>query len=123
MTPTGWRAGGSFVGPTGEIGIVVVPTGSGPWGGLIAPDGSYYVSIQGRGSYVEQTVTGLSPDSPYNVVFWAAERPDYGSAESIRVVVDGVVALDSSHPQATFGQLTAVFVASGSNAIIRFVND
>lgn len=114
MTPTGWSAGG---------GVVVVPSGSGPWGGLETPDGSYYVSVQGSGAYVEQTLRGLSPGTAYNVQFWAAERPGYGKAESMRVVVDGVVVLDSSHPPETFSQLTAVFVASASTAVVRFEND
>lgn len=114
MTPTGWRAGG---------GVVVVPTGSGPWGGLVTPDGSYYVSVQGSGSFVEQTVSGLRPGTAYNVQFWTAERPGYGNAESLRVVVDGVVVMDSSHPPETFSHLTAVFVASASSAVVRFEND
>ena len=41
----------------------------------------------------------------------------------MRVVVDGVVVLDSSHPPATFQPLTAVFVATSSSAVIRFEND
>lgn len=49
MTPTGWRASG---------GVIVVPSGSAPWGGLQTPDGDFYASVQGSGSFLEQTVTG-----------------------------------------------------------------
>ena len=41
----------------------------------------------------------------------------------MRVLVDGVPVLDSSHPPADFQQLTAVFVASGATAVVRFEND
>ena len=66
---------------------------------------------------------GLSAGSAYNINFWAAERPGYGAAESMRVVVDGAVVMDSSHPPEAFQQLTAVFVSQGSSATIRFEND
>ena len=41
----------------------------------------------------------------------------------MRVVVDGAVVMDSSHPPEAFQQLTAVFVSQGSSATIRFEND
>ena len=66
---------------------------------------------------------GLSAGSAYNIIFWTAERPGYGAAESMRVVVDGAVVMDSSHPPEVFQQLTAVFVSQGSTAMIRFEND
>ena len=66
---------------------------------------------------------GLSVGSAYTIGFWLAERPGYGEQESMRVIVDGVVVMDSTHPPATFRQLTAVFVSQGSSATIRFEND
>merc|ERR1711939_702314 len=47
MTPTGWTNGGG--------GTIVVQSGNGPWGGLNAASGPYFASIQGVGSYLEQT--------------------------------------------------------------------
>ena len=52
-----------------------VLSGSQPWGGLETTDGRYYVSVQGSGSFIEQTVSGLTPGAAYNVDFIAAERP------------------------------------------------
>ena len=66
---------------------------------------------------------GLSIGSTYTIGFWAAERLGYGELESMRVTVDGVVVMDSTHPTPTFTHLTAVFVSQGSSATIRFEND
>ena len=85
-----------------------VPQGSGPWGGLSSPAaGNYYVSVQGSGSYVEQTVTGLVDGSAYDLTFWTAERPGYSNSESMRVLVDGVPVLDSSQPPCSWRRAPA----------------
>ena len=73
QTPTGWLAGG---------GVVVIPSGSAPWGGLETTEGSHYCAVQGSGSFVEQAVLGLTAGSAYDVNFLAAERPGYGADES-----------------------------------------
>ena len=49
---------------------VVVPSGSGPWGGLQTPDGRFYVSVQGSGSFVEQEVRGASLALPLPARRW-----------------------------------------------------
>ena len=60
-----------------------VPSGSGPWGGLVniydssngpTDVGTYYAAVQGSGSYVEQTVS-VTAGSAYDIHFMAAERP------------------------------------------------
>eukprot|EP01043_Picozoa_sp_COSAG02_P074289 COSAG02_NODE_14809_length_1234_cov_1.156828_2_plen_282_part_01 len=105
---------------------MVVPSGNPNWGGNTAPDGSYYVVLQNRGSYVEQTVGGLRPGYAYSVQFWVTERTGrYGNGndETMRVVVDGVAVTESLNPPATFTQMTAVFVASTDSAVVRFEND
>lgn len=114
MTPTGW---------TGAGGVVQIPSASGPWGGLAAPSGAYYAGVQGSGSFLQQDVRGLTAGVPYNLNVWAAERPGYGNSESMRILVDGIPIFDSHHPPEQFVQQTAVFVASGPSAQVRFEND
>jgi hypothetical protein len=114
MTPTGWVVSG---------GVVQIPSGSGPWGGLATPSGSYYAGVQGSGAFIQQDVDGLAAGVAYNLNVWVAERPGYGNSESMRILVDGSPVLDSHHPPEQFTQMTAVFVASGPSAQIRFEND
>lgn len=114
MTPTGWTA---------EGGVVQIPSNTEAWGGLTAPSGDYYVGVQGSGSILQQDISGLTAGVAYNVNVWAAERPGYGTSESMRILVDGVPIFDSHHPPEQFQQMTAVFVASGPTAQLRFEND
>jgi hypothetical protein len=78
MTPADWSAGGGG-------GTVIVPSGNGPWGGLRAPNGSYYLSIQNHGNGVEQAVCGLLPNTDYVLSFWLTHRPGYGDDENVFV--------------------------------------
>ena len=68
MTPAGWVSSAT----------VVAQNGNGPWGGLTSGVGANYLSIQGNGAYVEQTLRGLQSGTVYEVRFLAAERPGYG---------------------------------------------
>lgn len=54
--PTFWK--------DSDGGVVVVTQGNGPWGGLASGDGNYYISVQGSGSHLTQTVTGLVRSTP-----------------------------------------------------------
>ena len=53
----------------------------GPWGGLSTPSNGYFMSIQGAGSYLEQTVTGLTPGNSYTITFQASQRPGNPQAQ------------------------------------------
>ena len=78
--PSSWNGAG---------GTVVALNGNDPWGGLDSGSGKYFLSIQGSGAYVEQTVNNLVPGATYEMHFLAAERPDYGGDEKLKVTVDG----------------------------------
>ena len=61
MNPQGWEDS------TG--GIVVVRNGNGPWGGLDSGGGAHFISIQGSGATLRQTLTGLTVGTEYTVGF------------------------------------------------------
>jgi hypothetical protein len=61
MNPAGWEES------TG--GIVVVRNGNGPWGGLDSGGGTNFISIQGSGATLRQTLTGLTAGTTYIVNF------------------------------------------------------
>ena len=113
MNPSGWRSSAT----------VVAANGNAPWGGLTSGAGSNYLSIQGNGAYVEQTLTGLSSGTVYEVQFLAAERPGYGGDESLAVKIDGQPVWESTHPAETFAEYRVAFTAPSSTAVLRFEND
>jgi hypothetical protein len=88
--PTYWE--------TGDAGIVMVQQGNGPWGGLASGSGINYISIQGSGAFIQQSVTGLTPGQSYEVSFLCSSRPGYGDDETFNVQVDGQVIWETGHP-------------------------
>jgi len=114
MTPSGWSSGGN---------TIVVASENQPWGGLASASGANFLSIQGAGSYVEQTISVTSGTS-YEIRFFATHRPGYGNDEEGIVTVDGEVVFDYPNPMPDdFTEMTATFVATSSTATIRFEND
>ena len=91
MNPTGWEDS------TG--GIVVVRNGNGPWGGLDSGGGAHFISIQGSGATLRQTLTGLTVGTEYTVGFLVTHRPGYGNDETIHVKIDGTVIWETNHPE------------------------
>ena len=113
MEPVGWAASGT---------AVVCNTNSGPWGGLISGPSANYLSIQGHGSFIEQTVEGLTPGETYEISFAATHRPTtgnvgsdgtnsdgeadasyerhFGEGEALRVLVDGEEVFHTNRPGA-----------------------
>merc|ERR1711871_1152906 len=112
MQPTGWSNGG---------GTVVVTSGNGPWGGAAAAEGAYFMSIQGTGAYLEQTVQGLEVGQTYTLTFSSMHRPGYGTDEVLLVSVSGQAQF-YEHPGDDFTVYNEVFTASGTTATIRFQN-
>ena len=113
MEPVGWAASGT---------AVVCNTNSGPWGGLVSGPSANYLSIQGHGSFIEQTVEGLTPGETYEISFAATHRPTtgnvgsdgtnsdgeadasyerhFGEGEALRVLVDGEEVFHTNRPGA-----------------------
>jgi len=87
------------------------------------------MSIQGVGNYLEQTLTGLTPGSNYEVAFWATHRRDAdglnwgGALEELMVVVDGTIIWDSTHPADDFEAHAAAFTAQSDTAVLQFKNN
>ena len=107
--PNGWDGSGG-----GTVVVKSPPSApNGPWGAGSAvaqgaPDGNYFMSIQGVGNYLEQTLTGLTPGSNYEVAFWATHRRDAaglnwgGALEELQVLIDGTEVWESTHPPDDF---------------------
>eukprot|EP01046_Picozoa_sp_COSAG06_P079456 COSAG06_NODE_26895_length_605_cov_0.916996_1_plen_165_part_01 len=115
MNPEGWEDS------TG--GIVVVQNGNGPWGGLDSGGGTHFISIQGSGATLKQTLTGLTPGSTYVVNFLVTHRPGYGNDETIHLNVDGTAIWESNHPEDEFTAKTATFTATTASHNLAFAND
>jgi hypothetical protein len=115
MNPAGWEES------TG--GIVVVVNGNGPWGGLDSQGGTHFISIQGSGATLQQTLTGLTPGTNYQVGFLLTHRPGYGNDETVSVNIDGSPIFVTAHPEDAFTPTTADFTATSDTHVLAFVND
>ena len=114
--PTYWNMG--------DAGIVMVQQGNAPWGGLASGSGINYISIQGSGAFLQQTITGLTPGQSYEISFLCSSRPGYGDDETFNVQVDGQVIWETGHPpDSAFGLETAIFTARINTAVLRIEND
>ena len=115
LPPTGWNATDS----------VVILSGSPDWGGVAAPSGAFFVSLQGGGSYLEQRLSGLDPSSRYAVSFLMGSQPSHGSYEAGRLLVNGETVWESPIPlPEAFASYVASFRATANgSAVLRFEND
>lgn len=114
VTPSSW---------TGAGGQVVVRNGPTPWGTLNSGSGRYYAAIQGRGSYLQTTLSGLQPNGTYTLTFLTAERQSADSNERMDVTVNGQVIASALNPFNVFTEHILHFTASPSGgATIRFTN-
>ena len=115
QAPSSWRTSG---------GVVIVQNGNKPWGGLSSGSGKFFLSLQGAGSYIEQTIAELATGSTYEIKFMASERPGYGTDERFDITVDGAVVWQNRHPASKFFEYRAVFVASSSTGavVVRITN-
>jgi hypothetical protein len=114
--PTFWK--------DSEGGVVIVTQGNVPWGGLSSGSGNNYISVQGSGSHLTQTITGLVPGQQYEVSFLVASRPNVNSGTStLHVEIDGTEIFASTHPPNEFKLEGAMFTAKANYASLRFEND
>jgi hypothetical protein len=113
VVPRGWQG----------TGAVVVKSGSSSWGGLKAPGGSSYLSLQGLGSHVKQPIAGLKKGTTYLVQFSMADRPGFGEDESLHVKIGNDVIWESTHPDNGFTNYSAIFTAIHTHATLKFEND
>lgn len=111
----GWDAGGggrgvnlSYVGPFADNGV--------------NPDQDNVLFLQGEGTFISQTLTGLTAGENYTARFAANGRS--GNAPVLKVLFDGAVAFESTITPVGEGNpyhtLEAVFTASGEEGVLRF---
>eukprot|EP01047_Picozoa_sp_COSAG01_P053935 COSAG01_NODE_5836_length_4004_cov_14.173367_1_plen_1022_part_01 len=117
VTPTSWQGSAG--------GVVVVQSSNGAWGGLAAPSGTHFISIQFNGKWIQQEACGLAPGAWYNMTFQMTHRPGYGNDEAGIIQVDGSTVWRSPVPMPnSFTTYLAVFQAnSNGTATIRIEND
>ena len=104
-------------------GLVVVRNGNGPWGALNSGGGANFISIQGSGASLKQTLTGLTVGATYTVNFLATHRPGYGNDETLHVNVDGAVIWETRTPEDSFTGEMATFTATAESVVLAFQND
>eukprot|EP01047_Picozoa_sp_COSAG01_P035048 COSAG01_NODE_2663_length_7293_cov_5.946483_1_plen_1241_part_00 len=115
MFPTMWR---------GTQSTVLVPSGSQPWGGLLAPSGRLYAALQRQGSALQQMLCGLQPAAYYRLSFWLAQRPGYGENERITVSINGTAIWTSPTPlTAAFTQHFVPFYSGLLDPMLQFENN
>ena len=81
--------GVSFYKRTGDGNVVLIRNANQPWGGLVTMNhGQQFVALQGTGAAISQTITGLVHGNVYEIRVLAANRPGYGSDETVVIKVD-----------------------------------
>ena len=119
QNPLGW--------PDSTGGIVQVKNGNGPWGGLDSGSGGYFVSIQGAGAALQQTVGGLTVGNWYMLSWLCADRPGYGDDELMKLFAGGTEIWEATHPfvhaNGLWSAYSAAFMATSTEAVIRWEND
>ena len=81
-------------------------------------------AAEGTGNNLEQTLSGLTAGSSYQVKFFATHRRDAaglnwgGAFEELQVFVDGNEVWASAHPPDDFEEQITVFTASGSTGAL-----
>jgi hypothetical protein len=109
-------------------GIVVANHGNTPWGelnGTMNGGGTHYAILQMGGTYINQTIGGLSPGKRYVLSFMSANRPGYGDGqENLAVTVDGSPLPGGvfQPPDTSFTSYSLTFTAWAVSAVVAFAN-
>jgi len=117
---TGWTAGRSLT----NGGVVIGYNGNGAWGSLNSGVGNWYIILQRRGAYVEQTIN-VTQGGNYKVTLKGAQRPNGGKADNILIKIDGttITTINSSYSpglNTTFKDFeSSNFTASSNSVTLR----
>jgi hypothetical protein len=112
--PQGWQTNGG--------GVVCVKSKNAPWGRLAAGRGGYFISIQGKGRYVQQKLK-TTKGKTYQLSFMATHRPGYGNDEKLVVKIDGKTVWAKNKMANNFKTFTLNLKASKTSHVLRFEND
>ncbi|KAK3276507.1 hypothetical protein CYMTET_15426 [Cymbomonas tetramitiformis] len=111
---TGWTLSGT---------AILIPDGSLDWGGLSSDYGVNYLGLQGTGSYIEQTVTGLIDTRTYWVSVTIAVRPG-NEGGKVALYIDGTQRWSKESSTTAFSvEGNNAFTASGTSVVIKVTND
>ncbi|KAK3241128.1 hypothetical protein CYMTET_49082 [Cymbomonas tetramitiformis] len=115
--PSGWTAVGG--------GVLVIRQSCSNWGGLSSGSGSNYLGIQGAGSYITQTITGLTAGVPYSISFQVAARPPATNYENQQIGVyrDSIQIYIGYPSQAAFDTVSTTFTPTGTSFVLKIEND
>lgn len=108
----------SFVGSAG-----VTANGSGyTAGNPSAPSGSQVAFLQSS-SAISQTLTALTPGALYALTFSAAQRQNWGGAQTWNVLIDGktIASYSPARTATTYSSYTASFSATSFSHTLAFV--
>ena len=104
-------------------GVVVIPSGSLPWGGATTFDGGQYVGFQVTGTYVKQTLSGLVAGTNYKLTFYAGMRGGPSDYVPVQVLINSVVVYTVTQPPTNaFTKYTYIFQATATSVILGFQN-
>ena len=103
--------------------VVLAANGNRPWGGLNSRMGKQFLVLQGRGTYVEQTLNNLQRGNVYELRLRMANRPGYGDSERLLVKMDNHLIGESGHPPDDFGEYGVAFTARSDSSVLHIEND
>ena len=85
--------------------------------------GKQFLVLQGRGTYVEQTLYNLQRGNVYEMRLRMANRPGYGDDERLLVKMDNHLIGESGHPPDDFGEYGVAFTARSDSSVLHIEND
>ncbi|KAK3283543.1 hypothetical protein CYMTET_8775 [Cymbomonas tetramitiformis] len=117
-TITGW----DVISATGNNGV---QQGCDGWGGLYTRYGAQYLAMQSSGTFIQQTVPVTCASGPFEVAFWAAQRPGFGNTQRLQVLANDVVVFEPELVQ-LFAEyrfnVTATGTSVGNTLTLKFRN-
>lgn len=121
--PPGWNSGRTQT----HGGVIHVRNGNLPWGGLDSNEGNYYISLQRKDAYIEQTLS-LVQGYVYNVTVKAARRSHGGDSLLIKIDGSTITTINASYSPGlgnnAFQDFTSAnFTAASSSPVLRLQFD
>ncbi|KAK3275390.1 hypothetical protein CYMTET_16480, partial [Cymbomonas tetramitiformis] len=113
-TLSGWAVNGT---------CISVPDGTESWGSLSSEYGAAFIGIQGEGSYVAQTVTGLTASRNYWLALVTAARPGNPGARLALYINDVRIWVKSPSDAGFEVEGNNAFTVPGTTALIRLSNE
>ncbi|KAK3244740.1 hypothetical protein CYMTET_45666 [Cymbomonas tetramitiformis] len=118
---TSWAYSTSLTSWTVGSNVVLIPTGDVAWGSLSSGYGSMHIGLQGAGTTIQQTVSGLLTGYTYWVSMVLASRDD---GAKVGLYIDGSLAWSVTPSTSTFEATPfTAFQATGTSVTLKIIND